>query len=80
MATVSRTKQEDKPRKPYRDYPLFPHSNGQWAKKIRGKLHYFGVWDHTDGALQLYLDQREDLQVGRTPKKSFTRPKRSRPR
>jgi integrase len=57
----------DRPSKPYDDYPLFAHGNGQWAKKIRGRLHYFGTWDDPDGALDLYLQQRDDLQAGRAP-------------
>ena len=31
-----------RPRKPHRHFPLFAHRNGQWAKKIRQKIHYFG--------------------------------------
>lgn len=54
-----------KPKKPRPDFPLTAHRNGQWCKKIRGKIHYFGT--DADAALTKYLDQKEDLQAGRQP-------------
>ena len=38
--------------KPYRGFPLFHHASGRWARKVRGKLHYFGkVADEPDAEL-----------------------------
>ncbi len=64
----SNIKRPRKPEKPRPDFPLYAHGNGQWAKKIKGRTHFFGVHDAPNDALDKYLDQRDDLQAGRTPR------------
>lgn len=61
-----------RPSKPRPDFPLFPHATNRWAKKVNGKLVYFGrvLPDDPKGekALQLWLDQKDDLLAGRKPR------------
>jgi integrase len=59
---------QSKPAKPYPEFPLFAHAAGVWAKKIRGKLHYFGPWNNPKGALEKYNREKDDLHAGRRPR------------
>jgi integrase len=56
-----------KPTKPSPSFPLTAHNNGQWCKKIRGKIHFFGVWEDPQTALSNYLRVAADLHAGRSP-------------
>lgn len=75
------TEKLDKPKKPYPDFPLTPHTSGKWCKRIRGQLHYFGAWatrsdgkltrvpeDGWQAALDEYKAVADDLHAGRKPR------------
>jgi len=56
-----------KPRKPNRDFPLYAHANGQWARRILGRVHYFGPWSDPEAALEEHLKEKDDLLGGWEP-------------
>jgi integrase len=57
--------------KPRPDFPLTPHVRArQWCKKVRRKIHYFGRLDDPDAALAKWLDEKDDLLAGRTPRRA----------
>ncbi|MFH1921964.1 MAG: hypothetical protein ABIP48_19030 [Planctomycetota bacterium] len=67
-AEVYQTPEAPQTGKAHPDFPLYAHATGRWAKKIRGKLHYFGPWSDPQGALERWLAQKDDLLAGRTPR------------
>src|SRR5262245_7579779 len=67
MSKLSKGRRPEKPSKPWADYPLFPHATRRWAKKIRGKLHYFRPWSDAHGALDRYLRTKDYLHRGKEP-------------
>lgn len=65
MATKStRPASVGKAKKPRPDFPLFPHASGRWAKKVKGKLVYFGSTatdPRGDAALTIWNDEKDDI-------------------
>jgi integrase len=64
-------RKQEQPKKPHKDFPLFPSGNGLWCKKILGKLHYFGSWrDDPKGvrAMERWLVEKDDLLGGLVPR------------
>ena len=67
MSNSTRSASVGKPSKPYAGFPLFSHASGQWARKIRGKLRYFGVWADPDAALERHNREYPFLKRGEVP-------------
>ena len=67
MANSTAKPAREKPPKPYAGFPIFAHGSGQWAKKIRGKLFYFGVWDDPNAALERLNLEFPYLKRGEVP-------------
>ena len=62
-------------KKPRPDFPLFPHATGRWAKKVLGKLHYFGKCvDDPKGkaALELWVAQKDACRKPRVSRDGLT--------
>lgn len=64
----SKDAKRKKPQKPHPDFPLTAHNSGQWSKKIRQRVYYFGKWDNPQAALERFLAVKDDLLAGRTPR------------
>ncbi len=58
---------KQKPSKPSRLFPLYAHACGQWAKKVKGSVYYFGKWDDPDSALDQWIKVKDELLAGRQP-------------
>jgi hypothetical protein len=70
ISVPTRQRRRRKPAKPYHAFPLTAHNDGQWCKKIHGKVRFFGTWAEPEAALQGYLKMAADLHAGREPNQS----------
>lgn len=50
------------------DFPLTPHeASGQWCKRIKGRIYYFGVLAQPQAAEARYLAEKDYLEKGISP-------------
>jgi len=54
-------------KKEHPDFPLTVHPSGQWSKRVRGKVHYFGTLNSQEAALALWLKEKDFLLAGMEP-------------
>lgn len=65
--TASKSPRRKSKKKPDRDFPLWFHgASGRWCRTIKKTRHYFGT--DKDAALNLWLEQKDDLLAGRIPR------------
>jgi len=70
MPNTTTSKPGRKAGRPHKDFPLFPHQNGRWCKKVKGVHRYFGKVSSDpkgEAALVLWLAQKDALLAGRAP-------------
>jgi len=68
---MAKTKSNSKKRKTRSDkFPLTLHPTGQYCKKIKGKLYYFGT--KKQEALQRYLEDAVFLHSGKGQRSNVT--------
>ena len=67
QSSVPSSARSAKPLKPRPDFPLYAHGSGMWAKKVRGRIHYFGPWANPEAALEKWVAEKDALLAGREP-------------
>lgn len=50
------------------DFPLTPHTSGQWCKKIKGSIRYFGPLVDPESAKTLYESEKVAWEAGVNPR------------
>jgi integrase len=65
-----------RPAKPRPDFPLFSHATGRWAKKVNGKMLYFGPWNDPEGAERRYKEFTKSGKI--PPTLSVSKPRKRR--
>ncbi len=71
MATAHSTRSDldqwRKWKKQHASFPLSVRANGQWGKKVLGRIHHFGPLDDPDAALRRWLSAKDHLLAGEEP-------------
>lgn len=66
--SAPRSRRPGKPTKPHPPFPLTAHNNGQWYRSIRGRVHFLGVWEDSQAAMDPCPAVAADLHAGLRPR------------